>query len=73
MFYLKLRITMFKCFNAVTIVPIRGVCINQILLEMKALSSKTGLPVVAEIKGERVEITPITNISNVWNSLKTKK
>ena len=64
---------MFKCFNAVTVAPIKGVCINQILLEMKVLSSKTGLPVIAEIKGERVEITPITNISDVWNSLKTKK
>ena len=63
----------FKCFNKVTVAPIKGSCLYQILIEMKALSSKTGLPVVAEIKGEKVEITAITNISNVYNSLKTKK
>jgi hypothetical protein len=63
----------FKCFNKVTVKPYKGVCLYQILIEMKFLSSATGLPVVAEIKGEKVEITAITNISNVYNSLKTKK
>ena len=61
-----------KCFNSVTVVPIKGVCLYQVLIEMKDLSSKTGLPVVAEIKGEKVEITALTNISSVYNSLKTK-
>lgn len=63
----------FKSFNELIIKPRKGSYLCQILIEMKTLSSKTGLPVTAEIKGEKIQITALTNISDVWNSLKSKK
>ena len=62
----------FKCFNEVTVKPRKGVRIYQVLVEMKRLSSQSGLPVMAEIKGEKIQITALTNVSDVWNSLKSK-
>jgi hypothetical protein len=62
----------FNCFNSVTVKPRVGVSLIYLLNEMKALSSKAGLPVIAEVNGEKIEITAITNIKNVLDTLESK-
>ena len=62
----------FNCFTHVIVEPLIGISPYSLLREMKTLSSKTGLPVIAEINGEKFRITALTNINHVLNSLKSK-
>lgn len=61
----------FICFSKVIVEPRKDVNYLSILREMRSLSSKTGLPVEAELNGEKVQITALSNISEVLNSLKS--
>ena len=62
----------FNCFSSVVVEPCIGISPASLLREMKILSSKTGLPVIAEVNGEKIQITALTNINHVLNSLKSK-
>ena len=59
----------FKCFSTVFVKPRIGFCPSLILREMRLLSRKTGLTVIAEINGEKIEVTGSTNINHILDSL----
>lgn len=62
----------FNCFDCVKVEPRIGISPFFLLKEMRILSAKSGLPVIAKINGEIFKITSSTNINAVLSSLKSK-
>lgn len=59
----------FNCFGAVTVVPYVGIDLYSLVREMKALSSKSGLPVKAKLKDKEFQVTALSNVEQVVKSL----
>lgn len=59
----------FNCIRDVIVVPRTGIDIYSLVREMKVLSSKSGLPVKAKVNGKEFQVTALSNVKQVVNSL----
>lgn len=59
----------FNCIRDVIVVPRAGIDIYSLVREMKVLSSKSGLPVKAKVNGKEFQVTALSDVKQVVNSL----